>query len=43
MELGELRHFDRIQENFRVSETEYVASATLDKEKLEYQYLLTAT
>ena len=34
MELGEMRHLDGVQGNFGVSETEYLASATLDKEKL---------
>ncbi len=34
MQLGEMRHLDGIQGNFGVSETEYLASATLDKEKL---------
>jgi two-component system sensor histidine kinase VicK len=34
MELGEIRHLDGVQGNFGVSETEYLASATLDKEKL---------
>src|SRR5918997_1531349 len=32
MELGEMRHLDGVQGNFGVSETEYLASATLDKE-----------
>jgi two-component system sensor histidine kinase VicK len=34
MELGEMKHLDGIQGNFGVSETEYLASATLDKEKV---------
>ena len=34
MELGEMRHLDGVQGNFGVSETEYLASATLDKEKV---------
>jgi two-component system sensor histidine kinase VicK len=34
MELGEMRHLDGVQGNFGVSETEYLASATLDREKL---------
>jgi two-component system, OmpR family, sensor histidine kinase VicK len=34
MDLGEMRHLDGVQGNFGVSETEYLASATLDKEKL---------
>src|SRR3712207_3813308 len=34
MELGEMRHLEGVQGNFGVSETEYLASATLDKEKL---------
>jgi two-component system sensor histidine kinase VicK len=34
MELGEMRHLNGVQGNFGVSETEYLASATLDKEKL---------
>jgi two-component system, OmpR family, sensor histidine kinase VicK len=34
MELGEVRHLDGILGNFGVSETEYLASATLDKEKI---------
>jgi signal transduction histidine kinase len=34
MELGEMRHLDEVQGNFGVSETEYLASATLDKEKV---------
>ena len=34
MELGEMRHLDGIQGNFGVSETEYLASAILDKEKI---------
>jgi two-component system, OmpR family, sensor histidine kinase VicK len=34
MELGETRHLDGIQGNFGVSETEYLASAILDKEKI---------
>ena len=33
MQLGEMRHLDEVQGNFGVSETEYLASATLDKEK----------
>ena len=32
MELGEMRHLDGVQGNFGVSETEYLASAILDKE-----------
>jgi two-component system sensor histidine kinase VicK len=32
--LGEVRHLDGILGNFGVSETEYLASATLDKEKI---------
>ena len=32
MELGEMRHLDGVQGNFGVSETEYLASAVLDKE-----------
>jgi two-component system sensor histidine kinase VicK len=32
MELGEMRHLDGVQGNFGISETEYLASATLDKE-----------
>ena len=34
MQLGEMRHLDEVQGNFGVSETEYLASATLDKEKV---------
>jgi two-component system, OmpR family, sensor histidine kinase VicK len=34
MELGEMRHLDGVQGNFGISETEYLASATLDKEKV---------
>ncbi len=34
MELGEMKHLDGVQGNFGVSETEYLASATLDKEKV---------
>ncbi len=34
MQLGDMRHLDGVQGNFGVSETEYLASATLDKEKL---------
>jgi nitrogen-specific signal transduction histidine kinase len=34
VELGEMRHLEGVQGNFGVSETEYLASATLDKEKL---------
>jgi two-component system sensor histidine kinase VicK len=34
MELGVVRHLDGVQGNFGVSETEYLASATLDKEKV---------
>ena len=34
MDLGEMRHLDGVQGNFGVSETEYLASATLDKERL---------
>src|SRR5918997_1423677 len=34
MELGEMRHLDGVQGNFGVSETEYLASAILDKEKV---------
>ena len=34
MELGGVRHLDGILGNFGVSETEYLASATLDKEKI---------
>jgi two-component system sensor histidine kinase VicK len=34
MELGEMRHLDGVQGNFGISETEYLASATLDKDKL---------
>ena len=34
MELGEMRHLDGVQGNFGVSEIEYLASATLDKEKV---------
>jgi two-component system, OmpR family, sensor histidine kinase VicK len=34
MELGEMKHLDGIQGNFGVGETEYLASATLDKEKV---------
>src|SRR5215210_9292715 len=34
MKLGEMRHLDEVQGNFGVSETEYLASATLDKEKV---------
>lgn len=34
MELGEMRHLEGVQGNFGVSETEYLASATLDREKL---------
>jgi two-component system, OmpR family, sensor histidine kinase VicK len=34
MELGLVRHLDGVQGNFGVSETEYLASATLDKEKI---------
>jgi two-component system sensor histidine kinase VicK len=34
MDLGEMKHLDGIQGNFGVSETEYLASATLDKEKV---------
>ena len=34
MELGEMRHLDGVQGNFGVSETEYLASATLDTEKV---------
>ena len=34
MEVGEMRHLDGVQGNFGVSETEYLASATLDKEKV---------
>jgi two-component system sensor histidine kinase VicK len=34
MELGEMRHLDEVQGNFGVSETEYLASATLDTEKV---------
>ena len=33
-QLGEMRHLDEVQGNFGVSETEYLASATLDKEKV---------
>src|SRR5690348_4245219 len=36
MEIGELRHLDGVQGNFGVSETEYVASAVLDKGILIY-------
>jgi len=34
MELGEMRHLNGVQGNFGVSETEYLASAILDKEKV---------
>ena len=34
MELGEMRHLDGVQGNFGISETEYLASATLDEEKV---------
>jgi two-component system, OmpR family, sensor histidine kinase VicK len=34
MELGAMRHLDGVQGNFGVSETEYLASATLDTEKV---------
>jgi two-component system, OmpR family, sensor histidine kinase VicK len=34
MELGEMRHLDGVQGNFGVNETEYLASAILDKEKV---------